>query len=260
MKNTMALPTKSGWFLFALAITAFGIEFFLTKNFLSALMPVSATMPGRLFGVYFTGVALIACGLCQATKKFAWIAALVLATVFALLLLVTHLPKLIANPYDPGPWTGAAEILALCGGALILTGTLLDYFPAFPSTNTGNTIYRAGCILFAVALVIFGVQHFMYADFIATIIPTWIPGRVFWAYFVGGAFMAAALSFLISRQVPLAATLLGIMFFLWVIFLHAPRVAASPGAETEWTSLLVALAMGSISFLLYQRSSKQVGL
>jgi hypothetical protein len=40
------------------------------------------------------------------------------------------------------------------------------------------------------------------------------------------------------------------MFLLWVLVLHAPRVAASPRNGDEVTSLLVALAMGGASFIL----------
>jgi hypothetical protein len=78
----------------------------------------------------------------------------------------------------------------------------------------------------------------------------WIPWHLFWAYFTGAAFVAAALSFVAGKMVRLAAGLLGLMFFLWVLVLHAPRVAASPRNGDEVTSLLVALAMGGVSFIL----------
>ena len=43
-------------------------------------------------------------------------------------------------------------------------------------------------------MIVFGAQHFMYASFIAFLIPAWIPGHLFWAYFTGTAFIAAGLS------------------------------------------------------------------
>ena len=81
--------------------------------------------------------------------------------------------------------------------------------------------------LFAISLVVFGTQHFLYAKFVATLVPSWIPGHLFWAYFVGVAFVAAALAIAIEKNARLAATLLGLMFFLWVVSLHLPRVAAA---------------------------------
>jgi hypothetical protein len=48
----------------------------------------------------------------------------------------------------------------------------------------------------------------------------------------------------------MAAMLLGAMFLLWVVFLHAPRVAGAIRNGNEVTSLFVALAMCGLSFVL----------
>lgn len=100
-----------------------------------------------------------------------------------------------------------------------------------------------GRLLFAVPLLVFAVQHFLYAAFIATLIPAWIPARLFWAYFVGCTFLAASVSIASAWRGRLGATFLGAMFGIWVVILHAPRVYAAPHNGNEWTSLFVALAM-----------------
>jgi uncharacterized membrane protein YphA (DoxX/SURF4 family) len=107
-----------------------------------------------------------------------------------------------------------------------------------------------GRILFAVSLVVFGVQHLMYGRFIAALIPGWIPERVFWAYFVGAAFLAAALAIASGKLAWLAGTMLGGMLLLWVVILHAPRVAAALHNGNEWTSLLVALTVSGCGFVI----------
>ncbi len=90
----------------------------------------------------------------------------------------------------------------------------------------------------------------MYGAFVATLIPAWMPGRLFWAYFVGVAFFAAALAIVSGKLAPLAATLLGAMFLLWVVMLHAPRVAAALHNANEWTSMFVALAMSGGAWIV----------
>ena len=40
------------------------------------------------------------------------------------------------------------------------------------------------------------------------------------------------------------------MFFLWVVTLHAPRVAAALHNPDEWNSLFMCLAMSGICFVL----------
>ncbi len=75
----------------------------------------------------------------------------------------------------------------------------------------------------------------------ATLVPAFMPGRLFWAYFVGVAFFAAAGGILYRLMARPAATMLGVMFFLFVILLHIPRIIGKSSDGNEWTSGFVAL-------------------
>jgi uncharacterized membrane protein YphA (DoxX/SURF4 family) len=90
----------------------------------------------------------------------------------------------------------------------------------------------------------------MYADFIAMLIPQWIPVHLFFAYFTGAALIAAGLSITFNLWARLSATLLGSMFLFWVLFLHAPRVMQQLHNGDEWTSAFIALAMGGGAFFI----------
>src|SRR5690349_21175297 len=107
-----------------------------------------------------------------------------------------------------------------------------------------------GRILVAVSLIVFGVQHFIYGGLVATLVPAFMPGRLFWAYFVGVAFIAAAAGILYKLLSRAAATMLGVMFFLFIVLLHTPRIIGSPNNGNEWTSGFVALAMCGGSWIL----------
>lgn len=107
-----------------------------------------------------------------------------------------------------------------------------------------------GRILVAISLVVFGVQHFIYGGFVATLVPAFMPGRLFWAYFVGVAFVAAAIGILTSMLARPAATMLGLMFFLFVVLLHVPRIIGKSSDGNEWTSGFVALAMCGGAWIL----------
>src|SRR5712691_3999274 len=84
-----------------------------------------------------------------------------------------------------------------------------------------------GRIFVAISLVVFGVQHFIYGGFVATLVPAFMPGRLFWAYFVGVAFVTAAIGILTSMLARPAATMLGVMFFLFLVLLHIPRICCN---------------------------------
>jgi uncharacterized membrane protein len=100
-----------------------------------------------------------------------------------------------------------------------------------------------GRAFMASLLVVVGVQHFMYAGFVSTLVPAWIPWRLFWAYFVGVAFFAAAVGILVEKLTRPVGTLLGVMFLVFVVTTHLPRIVMHSRNGNEWTSGLVALAM-----------------
>jgi putative oxidoreductase len=88
---------------------------------------------------------------------------------------------------------------------------------------------RIGCLLLALPMVVYGFEHFIYADFVATIVPPWIPWHMFWVYFCGVALFAAGLSILVNKHARLAAALLGTMIFLWVLTIHVFLIFHKPG-------------------------------
>lgn len=120
-----------------------------------------------------------------------------------------------------------------------------------------DKLAKLGRYLFSLPLLIYGLQHFLYAPFIATLIPAWMPARLFLAYFTGLAFIAAGLSITIGIGARLAALLLGLMFLSWTVLLHVPRVATHLNNGDEWTSAFVALALSGASFLLFPLSPER---
>jgi uncharacterized membrane protein YphA (DoxX/SURF4 family) len=241
---------KIGRLCFAISIAFFGIQYLLYGRFVGGLPPVPPWTPGGPVLAYLTGAALIAAGLSIASLWKARYSAISLGILFLLCVLFLHGLHPSAILHDGNDRTRAFEPLALSAVAFVLAGILTRDL-ASPQRNIGaNRLVTLGCLLFAFSMIVFGVQHFMYASFIAFLIPARIPGRLFWAYFTGTAFIAAGISIAIRKFAPLAATLLGIMFLLWVIVLHAPRVVAQPRNGDEWSSLFVALALGSGSFIL----------
>jgi uncharacterized membrane protein len=236
--------SRFGRIVFGLAMVLFGLLYlFHTRAAMPAPGPPWTAENGGW--AWLIGAGFVVAGLCIVAKRWARAATVALAAVFLLRVLIVFVPKMFANLHDPGPWTSGAEVTALGAAALVLAGEL-----ELSNSMSWESMVLAGRVLFAAALVVVGVQHFMYAKFIATLIPAWIPGHLFWAYFVGAAFIAAALSLATKIQGRLAALLLGLMFLLWVVLLHTPRIIASLHNGNEWTSGMIALAMCGGAFVL----------
>jgi uncharacterized membrane protein YphA (DoxX/SURF4 family) len=86
-----------------------------------------------------------------------------------------------------------------------------------------------GPVFYAAPLAAFGTEHFTLAAGIASLVPKWIPWHLFWAYFVGACFIAAAFSLATKIQARLAASLLALTFFLFVLLMDGPGFVRQPG-------------------------------
>ena len=85
-----------------------------------------------------------------------------------------------------------------------------------------------GPVFYAAPLAAFGTEHFTLTQTIASLVPAWIPWHQFWAYFVGACFIAAALSMVTRIQARLAASLLALTFFLFVVLMDVPAWVQDP--------------------------------
>jgi uncharacterized membrane protein len=247
MKSSILL----GRVIFAIGVAALGVQNVIYADFVLGLEPVPSWIPGRLFWAYLTGVLLIAGGAGVVVNKKARWAAISIGFMLFVWVLLLHVPTVAVDPRNGSAWTSAFETLALGGGAWVLAG-ILAIEPAAGQMVDGavDKTIKMGRFCFAISLPVFGILHFIYRDYVASVIPAWIPGHMFWAYFTGVAHIAAGVSLVIKVKAYLAATLLGIMFGTWVLILHAPRVAANLHARPEWTSLFVAIAMCGGSLLV----------
>ena len=244
---------KAGKYLFAFSIIAFGIIQFGVQEFMKGFLPMPESLPARDFFLNFISTLFVAGGIVMCIPKTRYRGALLVGILLFILFIYPHLVTLLSDIHNPNPWTVTAEDLALASGAIIIAGDARN--PAVPPGK--SALAHNGRILFAISLIVFAVQHFMYADFIATLVPAWIPFKLFWAYFIGVAFSLASISLLTNIKTRLASALLGFMFLFWVIFLHLPRVAAATHIEPEKTSMFIALAMCGVFFTIAAESTEQ---
>jgi uncharacterized membrane protein len=239
-----------GRIVFAIGIAAFGILNLVYADPVFGLIPLPSWLAGHAAAAYVTGAIFVASGLCVAANFRVRFAALTLAVVWLAILVALHLPTLLSDVHNGGEWTCAFEALVVFSGAVLLAALC----PIGPSDRIDeHLLARAATIArycFGISLPVFGVLHFVYIDYVASVIPAWIPGHVFFGYFTGCAHIAAGLA-IVANVIPRIATiLLGTMFASWVLILHIPRVIAAAGNRAEWTSLFVATTLCGSAWLL----------
>jgi uncharacterized membrane protein len=256
MMMKIDMLARPGRFLFALCIIFFGIQNLFYTGFVPGLELTPEWIPAQAFFAYLMGAALAAGGVAMAIGRKARLGATVVAIVYFASVAFLRLAKLPLVA-DVGERTRVLEPLAIGCAALVLAGALrLESTGSWALDNAVDRCAAPARILLGICMVIFGVDHFEILRFIATLIPSWMPGRLFLAGFTGVALIAAGLSIIARWQMRLAGALLGLMFFLWVVLLHAPRVAGSPHNGNEWNSAFVALAMCGAGWILTGVPSK----
>jgi len=101
-----------------------------------------------------------------------------------------------------------------------------------------------GRVFVAAPLALFGTGHLVGAHFMLPLVPAWMPWRLFWVYFVGLGEIAASASMVAMRHVRLSATLLGIMFFIFVLTIHLHGVLSTPYDRFRWAVMTRDLVFG----------------
>jgi uncharacterized membrane protein YphA (DoxX/SURF4 family) len=99
-------------------------------------------------------------------------------------------------------------------------------------------------VLFAAPLAAFAAEHLVLGKVIIGAVPVYMPVRLFWVYFVAVALIAAAFSLVLGIRVRLTATLLAIMFFLFVVMIHLPN-AVQGHDRIVWNVALRDLSFGA---------------
>jgi uncharacterized membrane protein len=260
VKRESASIAALGRVVFALAIIAISIETFVCARVVDHslgpeydIIPVIPWVPAISWLAYLFGAIWVACGIGLLTNRTVRPAALALGALMILCALVLEGPKAAVNFGSGNLRTVLFEPLAIGSLAWLLPGE--DVIPKW--------LVRVGRWLLAISLIVFGVDHFMALVFVGTLVPDWIPWHVFWSGFFGVAFIAAGLGIGFNLLQRWAASGLGLMFGIWVITLHLPRVlgiyhipnASSPNG---WSSLFIATAMwGGLWAMARSRSRGQ---
>lgn len=105
-------------------------------------------------------------------------------------------------------------------------------------------------LCFAIPLAVFGALHVANVAFVLPAVPDYMPWRLFWAYFVGVALLAAALSIATKIQVAWSGLLFGTMMFLFVLMSDLPGALANPRDRFVWTLAIRELSFAAGGWLL----------
>jgi uncharacterized membrane protein YphA (DoxX/SURF4 family) len=239
---------RLGRTFFGLAAAASGALQLVTGEMVR-LFPTAADQGGGSSAwPYLVGVVLIVAGCAIAAGRRTWAGAAVVAGLIVVSLIVESIPRLLGNPWVGHMWTNPLKSVALAAGAGLLVAR--PTLAGLAMSRRADRVEHLATVSLAVFLFVCGVQHFVYADFVTTLVPSWIPGQRFWTHLTGVALMAGGAGLLVPRTAWLAATLSALMVFLWVFVFHIPRAVTGPEHAHETAGVFEALAVSGVALML----------
>src|SRR5260370_22036649 len=221
--------TTLGRYFFAIPLIVFAIEYLARGRSQGGMPPVPHWTHGEQISSYVTGAILLVISISLLINKEARLSATIFGLLSLFCVVFLHAAKHFSGIiHDGGIRTRAFETFALGGAAFVLAALVSKGCSIQFLASANPMLAIIGRYIYAFSMIIFGIQHFLYALYIAFLIPKWMPAHLFLAYFTGIAFIGAGLAIATHIFSRLACNLLGLMFFLCVVTLHAPRVFPKP--------------------------------
>src|SRR3954453_3364680 len=101
-------------------------------------------------------------------------------------------PFIIRAPLVEGSYQSCGENAVLIGGAWALYVSKSKHRKSRGlGMLAGVAGLRAAYVIYGLALIAFGLSHFVYLSLTAPLVPAWLPTPVFWAYSTGAVYLVA---------------------------------------------------------------------
>jgi uncharacterized membrane protein len=254
---------STGHALFAAAMIILGIMGLVSGDFGPIWDSVPEAWPARGTLAYLCDFICLACGVGLLLRSTAAIAARVLLGYLLLWLLVVKGRYIVLAPLVEGPYQSAGETAVFVAAAWVLYAWFGDSWDKkYLGFAVGDKGLRIARVIYGLALIAFGFSHYAYLELTAPLVPNWLPGHTFWAYFTGATYVAAGVAIIVGVVARLAAMLSTVQIGLMTVLVWAPIMAAGHVSEQHWIETVVSCALTAAAWVVadsYRAKSETKG-
>jgi uncharacterized membrane protein YphA (DoxX/SURF4 family) len=241
--------------LFVIALASVAILSLSYGDFVPRGQPFPTWISWREGWRYGSSLLILAASVGLCFSRTALPSAVTISAYQAVWALICALP-ILSTPLGVGAWYGFCEALAPLVGAWILYALLKWPWRAAQRPIASARAVRAAQVLFGLTCVFYGWSHFAYADYTASMVPTWLPGRLGLAYLTGFGHVAAGIGMAVGIFPRLAAILEAIMMSLFGLLVWVPSFFAQPTPvwatppQNQWSELVVSLLLAACAWMV----------
>jgi hypothetical protein len=233
---------STGRVIFAVTMIGLGIIGLLYPNFVPVWNPAPKVSAGGLL-VSLSSLISLSTGIGLFIGRIAGAAAHLLLATFILWLLLFRLPNFVLVPAFAACWSVFPLVVMLSAAWVLYVRFATDWDRKYLSFVIGSNGLRVAHALYGLSLIFFGTAHFIDLKDTLSLIPSWLPGHLFWAYFTGCAFIAAGLAALTGLCARLAVTLSVLQLMLFLVLVWLPIVAAGSKDPFQWSETILNVAL-----------------
>lgn len=216
---------------FATTLLTLGILGLVQGRFTPTWSGVPAGFPGRRVLALVCACVSLASGLGLLGKRTAPWASGGLLTLLLVWLIGVRGSHLLTAPTALDAWWGCGDTAVMAAGAWVLYAQLAeDRGGRWSRFAAGPRGLRVARVLYGLAMIPFGVAHFMNLKATAALVPGWLPWPAGLAAFTGVAFLAAGLAVLTGILARLGATLSAAQMGAFTLVVWAPVVLGGANA------------------------------
>jgi len=251
----MLFSTRVATIFIAVAFIGWAIMHFMIGDFIAGRAPAwPQDVPGKIIWAYASGLVLTVAGVLiigDPTRTIKSDATIVRVGVTCTGLMILgwagarNLFVVLSTLDYGGVLTNLGKSITIGSGALLVAYAVSKEPPKY--------IYTLACVCTGIFFTASGIQHFLFIDFVKTLVPRWIPGDVFWSYVAGVGLIAAGVALITGILRKQAALVASWMVFAWFVILHVPRGFGETASYNEWIAIFEALAVASLLAVIYWR-------